>query len=78
LKQFPKENFWICPIAAVSGVSDSFGDANRGVECTLSLSQDQAVRTASKLTPTGLRAQLGNFEPFKITRILIGVQEENS
>lgn len=65
---------------AENGVSARMGNANLGIECVLELTQDQTVRNLSGFidskTPTGLRTQLGNFEPFRITRVLIGIQEE--
>jgi hypothetical protein len=71
-EKYPKNQ-----VAAVQDVSARFGSANVGVECILSITQGQEVRTASGETGTGLRAQPGNYEPFRITRVLIGIQEEN-
>jgi len=85
VSNFMEEKFERAPKTRIESVKDatgaetasSFGDANRGVECFLELGQSQATRALSGVTGSGLRAQPGNYEPFRITRVLVGVQEEN-
>jgi len=72
------EKTWKFNIAEnVAPDTKSRGNAVKGVEGWLELTQDQEVRDATGSAPTGLNSALGNFEPFRITRVLIGLQEEN-